>query len=308
MTTQYGTIKWFSSRKRYGFITPENGDPDIFAHFSGLVLDPQSGIRLDGERVSYEVGHDDKREKPVATNIRDPNGNAILKEKRPRQPREPRKEGGETTGENAEGQRSKPKRRPRPSRRISDEQHDTERVLPEGIVAGHVKWFNNKRGYGFITPVGTSEEDVFVHHSAISADGFRTLRPNQAVEFKVATDANGKKMASDVTGPGGKPCKTRVFRTKKQEGEGESAPAPAKVETIVETQAPAAAKKSKKTDAPKAAAPEPTPAAAPVKEEKKQQKEKPAKKEEAVAAAPASTSAPAAQPKGKQAKKAGAGQ
>jgi cold shock protein len=50
--------------------------------------------------------------------------------------------------------------------------------MPQGIV----KWFNADKGYGFIAPDdGTA--DVFVHHSAIQAGGFRSLQENQRVEF-----------------------------------------------------------------------------------------------------------------------------
>ena len=54
---------------------------------------------------------------------------------------------------------------------------------------GKVKWFNEKKGYGFITP-DAGGEDLFVHHSNIAMEGFRILRENQAVEYE---EAEGKK-------------------------------------------------------------------------------------------------------------------
>ena len=52
------------------------------------------------------------------------------------------------------------------------------------MAQGTVKWFNADKGYGFISPDdGTA--DVFVHHSAIQADGFRSLQENQRVDFTV---------------------------------------------------------------------------------------------------------------------------
>jgi CspA family cold shock protein len=60
---------------------------------------------------------------------------------------------------------------------------------------GTVKWFNNAKGYGFIRR--TTGDDVFVHHSAIQADGFRSLNEGDAVEFTVTKGPKGWQ-ASDV--------------------------------------------------------------------------------------------------------------
>ena len=58
------------------------------------------------------------------------------------------------------------------------------------MAQGTVKWFNADKGYGFIAPDdGTA--DVFVHHSAIEADGFRSLQDNQRVEYNVTQGAKG---------------------------------------------------------------------------------------------------------------------
>ncbi|MDI6853716.1 MAG: cold-shock protein [Deltaproteobacteria bacterium] len=54
---------------------------------------------------------------------------------------------------------------------------------------GRVKWFNDAKGYGFISR--DNGPDVFVHHSAIQGDGFRTLEENQEVEFEVVQGAKG---------------------------------------------------------------------------------------------------------------------
>jgi len=56
------------------------------------------------------------------------------------------------------------------------------------VINGKVKWFNDAKGYGFIE---TPEGDVFVHHSAIEADGFRSLREGQEVELEVAQGEKG---------------------------------------------------------------------------------------------------------------------
>jgi CspA family cold shock protein len=54
---------------------------------------------------------------------------------------------------------------------------------------GTVKWFNDSKGFGFLSrPTG---EDVFVHHSAIQSNGFRSLQEGQAVEFNVVKGPKG---------------------------------------------------------------------------------------------------------------------
>ena len=58
------------------------------------------------------------------------------------------------------------------------------------MARGVVKWFNNDKGFGFIAPEGGGE-DVFVHHSAIEVQGFRTLTENQKVEFEIVQGQKG---------------------------------------------------------------------------------------------------------------------
>jgi CspA family cold shock protein len=58
------------------------------------------------------------------------------------------------------------------------------------VVKGKVKWFNDKKGYGFITP--ESGKDVFVHHSAIQGEGFKTLAEGQDVEFEIQQGPKGE--------------------------------------------------------------------------------------------------------------------
>jgi cold shock protein len=57
------------------------------------------------------------------------------------------------------------------------------------VATGTVKWFNNEKGYGFIARDGGS--DVFVHHSAIEMNGYRSLTEGQRVEFEVASGDKG---------------------------------------------------------------------------------------------------------------------
>jgi cold shock protein len=55
---------------------------------------------------------------------------------------------------------------------------------------GTVKWFNNAKGYGFIQPE-TGGEDIFVHHTAIVSEGFRTLNQGERVSFEVVQGPKG---------------------------------------------------------------------------------------------------------------------
>jgi len=57
------------------------------------------------------------------------------------------------------------------------------------MARGKVKWFNDAKGYGFIEQEGG--EDVFVHFSAISMDGFKTLAEGQQVEFEIESGSKG---------------------------------------------------------------------------------------------------------------------
>ena len=61
-------------------------------------------------------------------------------------------------------------------------------------VTGTVKWFNNGKGYGFISREG-GEKDVFVHHTAIEGEGFHTLTEGQQVEFEVEEGPKGPQAA-----------------------------------------------------------------------------------------------------------------
>jgi cold shock protein len=64
-----------------------------------------------------------------------------------------------------------------------------------GRETGVVKWFNDKKGYGFISR--DSGSDIFVHHSSILAEGFRTLAEGERVEFAIKQDPKGQ-AAADV--------------------------------------------------------------------------------------------------------------
>ncbi len=61
---------------------------------------------------------------------------------------------------------------------------------------GTVKWFNNQKGYGFISP--ENGRDVFVHHSAIQGDGYKSLEEGQKVEFEIIQGPKGEQASNVV--------------------------------------------------------------------------------------------------------------
>lgn len=59
------------------------------------------------------------------------------------------------------------------------------------MATGTVKWFNNAKGYGFVTPDDDSQQDIFIHFSAIDMDGYRTLKEGQKVEYEIEQGPKG---------------------------------------------------------------------------------------------------------------------
>ena len=59
------------------------------------------------------------------------------------------------------------------------------------MPTGTVKWFNNRKGYGFVVPDDQIDEDVFVHYSSIEMEGFKTLREGQKINFELAEGPKG---------------------------------------------------------------------------------------------------------------------
>lgn len=77
---------------------------------------------------------------------------------------------------------------------------DGEGGVPVMSSSGVVKWFNNAKGYGFVTP-DQGESDVFVHFSAITMEGYKTLKEGQKVQFEITEGPKGLH-ASDIKAVG----------------------------------------------------------------------------------------------------------
>ena len=101
--------------------------------------------------------------------------------------------------------------------------------MPEKIQ-GTVKWFSNRKGFGFITPKGDNsptKDDIFVHQSSIVMEKegtYRTIKDGMEVQFEVATDSDGKLKAQNVTAADGSPCpipepRERRRRKKKEDAD-----------------------------------------------------------------------------------------
>jgi len=67
------------------------------------------------------------------------------------------------------------------------------------MAQGKVKWFNDAKGYGFIEANGV-DKDIFVHHTSIQADGFRTLTQGEEVQFELVEGPKGPKAENVVRG------------------------------------------------------------------------------------------------------------
>ena len=66
------------------------------------------------------------------------------------------------------------------------------------MAKGEVRWFNYKKGYGFISQEGAEDQDIFVHISGVRASGISKLQEGQKVEYEIKEQENGKMAAEDI--------------------------------------------------------------------------------------------------------------
>lgn len=109
-------------------------------------------------------------------------------------------------------------------------------------VEGTVKWFSNRKGFGFITPSSDNaptKDDIFVHQSNIvtAMDTYRTLKDGFEVQFEVITDTNGKLKAENVTSADGSPCPGPEPRERRKRKKNKASSAERGEETAGETPA-----------------------------------------------------------------------
>ena len=173
-----GTVKFFNSSKGFGFISPEDGGPDIFVHANAL---ERSGIRAlnDGDQVSYEEREDRRTGKLEASDLQ-VTGSGPAPSGRP---------AGRSWDDSSHGQGG--------YARSSSAPRSSGGRATGGSGRGTVKWFNAAKGFGFIQPEDGSE-DVFVHISAVERAGLRDLPEGTVVSYDLEQGRTGKTSAVNL--------------------------------------------------------------------------------------------------------------
>jgi CspA family cold shock protein len=159
-------VKWYNASKGFGFVTPDDGSPDVFLHVS--VVEQAALQSLDEGAVIVCDLADGQKGAQVSTIHNVEAGSA------------PAQRGSRpTTGS----------RHPRQSVSGYDDYGYGSKPTGGGTVEGTVKWFNPDKGFGFIVP-DQGGKDIFVHIRAVERAGLSTLNENQRVRF---TEKSGQK-------------------------------------------------------------------------------------------------------------------
>lgn len=194
-----GTIKWYDETKGFGFVTKTDGT-DVFLHHSALQLvDGMEGVET-ATPVWFSTA-DDKQGRPKAAKITAVGGGNL--------PGTKQKAGGLVAASAPSGGGGGGGIQPvAVGGMVPPTQHGTD-PLPEGRARGVCKWFDQQKGFGFITT--QAGEDIFFHQTELKVrDGYdrhRSLAEGECVECSFTEDPNknGRKKATGITGPGGAP-------------------------------------------------------------------------------------------------------
>jgi len=165
-----GKCKWFDISKGFGFLVVEDGGPDVFVHQTEIQATRARALH-EGQEVDFIYATDSNKVRAK-----------------------------EVTGLNgAKIQTHASFLDPTFAKRLKAD---------PTIKTGVAKWFDQKKGYGFLVP-SEGGDDLFVHQSEIKSVGFRALTEGQDLEYKIKieTTPDGKELrkAKEVTGPGGLP-------------------------------------------------------------------------------------------------------
>ena len=159
-----GTIKWFNATKGYGFITLERGG-DAFCHASALAAVGATDVPP-GSTVVCDLQDSPRGLQVVTVHSLD---TSTAEAQPPRKPRSP------GAGDDDRGRRGGVARDSAPS---------------GAMVDGHVKFFNDQKGFGFVVPENGGG-DVYVHASALRRSGIAALNPEQRIRFSTRQGMKG---------------------------------------------------------------------------------------------------------------------
>ena len=160
------TVKWYNPTKGFGFVSPDDGSPDVFLHVSVV---EQAGLQSLGEGSILVCDLADGQKGAQVSAIHSV-------------------EAGSAPAQRS----SRPGSGSRYPRQVVGDYDDYgfgSRTSSSGTVEGTVKWFNSEKGFGFIMP-DQGGKDVFVHIRAVERAGLSTLQENQRVRF---TEKAGQK-------------------------------------------------------------------------------------------------------------------
>ena len=153
------TVKWYNPTKGFGFVTPNDGSPDVFLHVSVV---EQTGLRSLDEGAILVCDLADGQKGAQVSTIHSVEAGSVPAQRGSRP----------TTGS----------RYPRQSVSDYDDYGYGAKPSSGGTVEGTVKWFNPDKGFGFIVP-DQGGKDIFVHIRAVERAGLSTLNENQRIRF-----------------------------------------------------------------------------------------------------------------------------